>query len=260
MGNDDEAYDYGELLVVQHADHTGPSNLVPMLDGRADKRPWTVLRPDRGEPFPDDLSRTAGVLALGGPMGVADTDEHPWIAEELAFLRRAVAGETPVLGICLGHQLLAAALGGGVVTREQPEIGLLPLRRTAHAADDELFAGWPDEAVQIVMHDDEVATLPDGAEVMLEGSSGVTAFRVADGLAYGVQFHPETSAELFGQWARLPENGGRFRAAGVDAQEMAADVAARERFLRAFGVALVGRWLDGVVGADDPMPRRRPKG
>ncbi|HEX9888096.1 MAG TPA: type 1 glutamine amidotransferase [Nitriliruptorales bacterium] len=257
--SEQEAYDYGELLVVQHADHTGPSDLVPMLDGRANKRPWRTLRPDRGDGFPAAADGIAGVLLLGGPMGVDDTDEHPWITEELAFVRRAVEGEVPVLGICLGHQLLATALGGQVRTRETPEIGLLPLTRSEAAQDDELFAGYPDGSLQIVIHDDEVTSLPDGAEVMLHGSDGTTAFRAANGLAYGVQFHPETSADLFETWATRPESAPRFEAAGVDAAQMVADVHARARFLRSVGVALVGRWVDGVVGAHDPMPRRPRK-
>lgn len=257
---DDEVHDYGELLVVQHADHTGPSHLVPTLDGRANKRPWRTLRPDRGESFPDDLGGVAGVLVLGGPMGVDDTDEHPWLTTELDFLRAAIEARTPVFGICLGHQLLAAALGGEVRTREAPEIGLLPLKRTGAAADDEVFAGYPDGAVQLVIHDDEVTAVPAGAEPMLQGSDGTAAFRVTrdDYVAYGVQFHPETSAELFAEWTRRPDSPARFAAAGVDPERMLEDVHAQERFLRSVGVALVGRWLDGVVGADDPMPRRRP--
>lgn len=257
---DDEAYDYGRLLVIQHADHTGPSNLVPMLDGRANKRPWDLLRPDNGDAFPPSLDGVAGVLVLGGPMGVDDTAEFPWLEAELDFIHAAVESGTPVLGICLGHQLLATALGGEVRTREVPEIGLLPLVRTEAAQDDEVFAGYPDEAVQLVIHDDEVVSLPDGAEVMLTGSDGTTAFRAADGVAYGVQFHPETSAELFEGWTQRPDNGPRFAAAGVDAEQMAADVHARDAFLRSVGTSLVGRWVDGVVGADDPTPRRRPRG
>lgn len=255
----DEEYDYGELLVVQHADHAGPSGLTSMLDGRAVRRPWWTVRPDRGEDLPGALDRVRGVLVLGGPVGVGDREELGWLDTEIRWLADVVDRDVPVFGICLGHQLLAAALGGEVRPRARPEIGFLPITRTEAGQEDEVFAGWPDRSVTLVIHDDEVVRLPDGAALMATGTDGITAFRAADGRSYGVQFHPETSAELLADWCAREGNRARFERAGVDPDGMADEGRRREPFLRAVGLALVGRWIDGVVGADDPKPRRRPR-
>lgn len=250
----DEGFDYGELLVVQHAGHTGPSALTPVLDAR-DERPWRLVDLGAGAAFPE-LDDARGILVLGGPMGVADTDEHPWIEDEVEVLRDVRDRSIPVFGICLGVQLLGTALGGSVSRRGVPEIGFLPLTRTEAAQDDPVFAGWPDGAAAPFLHADEVVQLPDGAEPMLDGSDGVAAWRAADGVSYGVQFHPEVDAAQLATWADREDNRSRFEAAGVDPDAFAAEARRRDPFLKAVGLSLVGRWLDQVVGADDPDPAR----
>lgn len=252
-----EAYDYGEMLVVQHGDITGPSALTPVLDARADQRPYRIVRVDQGDELPIDRSRLRGVLVLGGYMSVLDAPQLPWLAAEIEWLRETIGLGVPSFGICLGHQLIAQAMGGRVVQRPRPEIGFIPIDRTDVADDDEIWAGWPNGMPVLAMHDDEIAELPEGADVMATGTDGCTSFRLADGLTYGVQFHPETSAELFAEWARRPQNVRRFEAAGVEAEAMVLEAKQREPFLRAGGLALVGRWIDGIVGRDDPTPRRR---
>lgn len=253
--SDEAGFDYGELLVIQHAGHTGPSALTTVLDARGDQRPWRLVDLGAGAAFPA-LDDARGILVLGGPMAVADTAEHAWIEDELAVIRHARDRSVPVFGICLGVQLLGAALGGDVARRDVPEIGFLPLTRTEAAQDDVVFAGWPDGATAAFVHEDEVVRLPDGAEPMLEGSDGVAAWRAADGITYGVQFHPEVDAGQLALWADRDENRPRFSAAGVDPDAFAAEARRRDRFLRAVGLSLVGRWLDQVVGADDPDPKR----
>lgn len=251
----EDSYDYGELLVIQHADHTGPAALTEVLDARGDQRPWRLVDLGAGAPFPP-LDDTRGIIVLGGPMGIDDTDDHPWLADELELLRRAGDREIPVFGICLGVQLLGTALGGTVEERDVPEIGFLPLTRTEAGADDPVFAGWPDGATAVFVHADEVVRLPDAAEPMLQGSDGVPAWRAPDGRSYGVQFHPEVDAAQIAVWADRGSNRPRFEAAGVDPDAFAAKARRRDAHLRAVGLSLVGRWLDQVVAADDPDPKR----
>ncbi|MBW3562859.1 MAG: type 1 glutamine amidotransferase [Actinobacteria bacterium] len=251
----EDAYDYGELLIVQHASHTGPAGLTQVLDARADQRPWRLVDLGADAPFPG-LDEARGILVLGGPMGVTDTDEHPWLSEEIAVLRDARDRGIPVFGICLGAQLLGDALGGTVAPRDVPEIGFLPLMRTEAAQDDPVFAGWADGSAAAFLHADEVVQLPDGAEPMLAGSDGVPAWRAADGRSYAVQFHPEVDAAQLAVWADRDSNRDRFEAAGVDPDAFAAEAQRRDAHLRAAGLSLVGRWLDQVIGADDPDPKR----
>ncbi len=254
--SDDDVYDYGELLVLQHHDRTGPDLLVPTLDGRANRRPWRRVHLDvEGVPALSD--RVRGVLVLGGPMGVHDTDAFPWLEDELALLRTAIDREVPVFGICLGAQLLATALGGEVTRRDVPEVGVFALDRTLGGTEDEIFAGWADGSPVLLHHQDQVTTLPTGAIAMLEGSDGTAAWRTGDGSGYAVQFHPETGPDLLAEWVASPDLRDLHERAGVDGEALVEEVRRRAAFLRAAGVSLVGRWLDGVVGADDPTPRRR---
>lgn len=237
----------GELLVLQHADVTGPDQLVPTLDARAPQQPWRLVALDR-EGVPQLTDDVRGLLVLGGPMGVADRDEHPWIDDELALLRDAIDRDVPVFGICLGAQLLATAAGGEVTRRASPEVGVLPLDRTVEGGEDEVFAGWPDGGAVVLSHQDQVSTLPEGAVPMLTGSDGVPAWRLGEGArSYAVQFHPEVGADGVATWASRDDLRGMYERAGVDTEALVADVRRREAFLRAVGVSLVGRWLDGVV-------------
>lgn len=255
----DDVYDYGELLVIEHDPLCGPDLLTPVLDGRAERRPYRRVSLHAGEPIPELDDRIRGVLVLGGPQSVLDGETFPWFAPELDLLRTAVDREVPVLGICLGAQLLATATGGEVTRRDTPEVGLIPLERTDAAEGDDVFAGWPDGGRVLLIHEDQVTTLPDGAEPMLQGSDGYAAWKLADAPAYGVQFHPETSPDVLERW--LADEGLRQLAqdGGAEPDAFLEDARKQAAFLRAAGVAMVGRWLDAVVGADDPTPRKQRK-
>ncbi|MBW3619385.1 MAG: type 1 glutamine amidotransferase [Actinobacteria bacterium] len=258
--------DPGQLLVLQHATATGPDQLVPVLEARASQRPWRLVALDR-EPVPELSADVRGLLVLGGPMGVHDRDEHPWIDDELALLRSALDRDVPILGICLGAQLLATAAGGEVTRRDRPEVGVFPLQRTEAGTEDDIFAGWPDGGHVVLSHQDQVTTLPADSVPMLAGSGssagssstlpdGVPAWRLGDGGHYAVQFHPEVGGDGIAGWVARDELRAMYERADIDPDALVADVRRREAFLRGVGVSLVGRWLDGVVGADDPGPRR----
>lgn len=252
----DETYDYGELVVLQHGELTGPGHLTTLLDERAQRRPWRRVRLGQDELLPRLEEGARGLLVLGGLQSVTEADQHVWMGPEIDLIAAAVEDGIPVFGICLGAQLLATALGGEVSRRSTPEVALAPLERTEAAGDDEVFAGWPDGAQVVLIHEDEVSDLPQGAVPMLEGSDGVPAWRAPDGHSYGVQFHPEATADQVASWVQSEAGREKWGAAGVDPDAFAEDARRRERFLRANGVALVNRWIDGVVGASDPSPRK----
>ncbi len=252
---DPDGYDYGELLVFQHEVQTGPSALTEVLDARAGRRPWRLVDLGAGAVSPS-LDRTRGIVLLGGPMGADDVSEHPWLNHELETLAAARNAGIPLFGICLGAQLLAVVFGGEVAPRERPQIAFMSLARTQAGRSDAVFAGWPDGAAALFMHDDDVASLPVDATEMLEGANGPAAWRAPDGHSYGVQFHPEVEAAQVAAWCRRGDKQARFSAAGVDPSAFATEASRRNRFLRAVGLSLVGRWIDVVVGRDDPDPKR----
>lgn len=142
------------------------------------------------------------VVVLGGPMGALDDADHPWLADVRARLREAVAAEVPVLGICLGAQLLAAANGGRVERNpDGPEIGAQLIAKRAASAGDPLFGPLPITPDVIQWHVDAVTQLPPGA-VHLASSPvcEIQAFRLGR-VAWGIQFHIETTPDVVHAWA-----------------------------------------------------------
>ncbi len=251
-------HDYGRMLVVQHSPEVHLAGMEQMLTERSVLRPFEVVDATAG--LPEIGEDVRGVLVLGGLMGVPDREQHPWMQAELDWLAAAHDAGTPLLGICLGAQLLGQALGGEVRRREAPECGIFGLTRTDAAAADPVFAGWPSGGHVVLTHEDEVATLPEGAELMLAPSGsgpdadGPAAWRLGE-TTFAVQFHPEIDPDLVAGWlaAGLDDQCAR---ADVDASGLAEQIAAEARFLRGNGLGMVGRWVDAVVGKGDPSPRK----
>lgn len=234
-----------ELLVLQHTKGAGPSAFVDVLDGRTTIAPWRLVHIEDEPDVPHDLDDLAGLVVLGGTMSATAPDELPWMPAELDLLRQAVDAEVPVFGVCLGAQLLGAALGGKVERRDVPEIGYRALHRTDAAGGDPVFGGWQDGAHQLFLHEDEVAELPDGATPMLVGSDATAGWRL--GSAWAVQFHPEVDADQLAYWAGLDALAPLLGAAGVDGDALVAEAHRRDRHAVAIGRALIGRFIDGVV-------------
>jgi GMP synthase (glutamine-hydrolysing) len=171
-----------------------------------------VRRPYAGDSLPG-LRGFAALLVLGGPMHPHDDEVAPWLPATRELLRDAVRDGLPALGICLGAQLLAVALGGRVTPApDGPEIGPGLVAKRDLAAEDRLFRPVPFTPDVLHWHYDVVAELPPGA-VPLATSTRYPhqAFRVGE-RAWGVQFHVETTPEAVRGWAaddalRLAELG-----------------------------------------------------
>ena len=139
------------VLVLQHIACEHPGVFCEVMRERG-AEPCAV-EVDEGEPLPDWREFDA-VLAMGGPMGAGDDADHPWLAAERQLVREAVEAGRPFLGVCLGVQLLAAALGARVYAAERPEVGLLDVELTAEGRADPLFAGLDDRFVSLQWHGD----------------------------------------------------------------------------------------------------------
>ncbi len=146
---------------------------------------------------------------MGGPMNVDEVDRHPGLAAEREWLTEAMRQEMPVLGICLGAQLLARALGAEVRAGEGPEIGFAPVEIQEPA--DPILAGLAPRTTVLHWHGD-VFDLPDGAVPLASSAkTALQAFR--HGNAWGVLFHPEADASLVDAWLAEPEMAEEARAA-----------------------------------------------
>lgn len=188
------------LLVLQHIACEHPGVFSEVIRERGVET--VAIELDAGEPLPDWREFDA-VLAMGGPMGAGDDADHPWLAAERELVRESVEAGRPFLGVCLGVQLLAAALGARVYPADRPEVGLLAVELTDEGREDPLFAGIGELPVTLQWHGDTF-DLPEGA-VRLAGSPMARnqAFRVGE-RAYGVQFHLEVTREMAREWAAIP--------------------------------------------------------
>ncbi|MFF8835464.1 type 1 glutamine amidotransferase [Streptomyces sp. NPDC015130] len=240
------------VLVVQHEEDAGPG-LVGEHLVRAGLR-LDVVRAWLGESLPEDLRGHAGLLVLGGSVGCRDDAAAPWLPPVRALVREAVAGEVPLLGICLGGQIVADALGGSVVPRTRgPELGAVPLRRLAAADGDAVLGGVPEGAPAAQWHWDEVDRLPDGAVQLLGGDDcPYQAFRVGPS-GWALQFHPEAGAGTVARWAEADE--AQVRADGGDPVAVVASVREAEPRLRAVWGAVSEAW--GAVVLDRAGARSR---
>jgi GMP synthase (glutamine-hydrolysing) len=156
-----------------------------------------------GPDLPADLSSYDALVVLGGDMGANDDDVAPWLPQLRGLLRAAVAQEVPTLAVCLGAQLLAVANGGRVEPDpDGPEIGAQLVAKRATASTDPLFRALPITPDVHQWHYDAITALPPGALLLASSPRGeYQAFRLGR-LAWGVQFHIETTPDTLREWAR----------------------------------------------------------
>lgn len=174
--------------------------------------------------IPGDAAGFAGVVVLGGAMGANDAARFPWLDDAQRLIRSAVAGRVPLLGICLGLQLSAVALGGAVSRNPHGRaLGLVPLGPMRD--DDPLLGGLPAGAAAIQWNDDVVTRLPNEAEVIAQSPDGTPQAVRFGPAAWGVQFHPEATSDIFQSWIE-DEPGGAHESAATALQSIAAADAA----------------------------------
>jgi GMP synthase (glutamine-hydrolysing) len=185
------------VLVFQHEPDDGPGYLGEALIQRGAR--LTTVRLDKAESVPDTALYNM-LLVMGGTMNVYQENKYPWLVEETQAIREAVEAGKAVLGVCLGGQLLAKALGAQVHLGAATEIGLIPITLTEAGEKDPLFEGL--SQVEAVEWHDDTFDIPAGA-VALARSHGCAhqAFRFGR-YVYGLQFHPEVSPAMLAAWIK----------------------------------------------------------
>ena len=231
------------LVVLQHLHSEHPGSFSDVIGER--DIDVTTVELDDGDPLPA-LGDADAILVMGGPMSANDDDDHPWLAGERAFIRDAVQAGVPVLGACLGAQLLAASLDAAVYPAPSgPEVALGPVEVTAAGAEDPVFAGLAPSFIACHWHGDTY-DLPRGAELLASTAQCPNqAFRVGDS-AYAVQFHVEPTTEQIAQWRQIPGYLAALEAV-MDAEAADAflsDTEARVPELSAISRKLMSAWLD----------------
>jgi GMP synthase (glutamine-hydrolysing) len=211
-------------------------------------RPWAGDEPPAVE-------RYDGVLVLGGSMGAHDDDTVPWLSAVKDRIRDAVVGEVPTLGICLGHQLLAVALGGE--SRPNPagqQVGLFDVGWTADAGGDPLLGSVPGRRRGVQWNSDVVTTLPEGAvPLAVTPAGGLQAARFAPA-AWGVQLHPEVDRPVLESWAAGDRDDHLER--GVDQEAVLAEIDAARAELDAAWRPLALRFAELATDRADQRSAR----
>jgi len=231
------------VLMIQN-DPTAPPGLVGDWL-RVEGVTVDVISAYAGESIPDAVPTDVdGIVALGGEMGALSDHEASWLAAERDLLRDAVARDVPVLGLCLGGQLLAAATGGRVGRAAVGEAGVVDMTTADELVDDDVFGSLAGHVVRAAQwHLDAVNELPPGATLLLSNDAcPIQAFRVG-GFAWGVQFHPEVDAGIVEGWVA---DDGPLVAAGVSAADAVEQIRSAYAELVATWAPVVARWVDVV--------------
>lgn len=222
--------------VLQHVPFEGPGLIATQAQARGLGLDYRHLY--RGDAVPS-VDEVAGLIVMGGPMGAGDVQAHPHLRAEIDLLAVAVAADVPILGVCLGAQLLACALGAEILSGAAPELGVGSVALTV-AGERDVVLGPAGGQIPVLHWHDDTFTLPPGAELLASSERCVNqAFR--RGRAYGLQFHVELDARLANTLrAQLSED------VVLPAPAMASVARA--------GTALLGRFFDFAGRATPSRP------
>ena len=232
------------VAIFRHAPTEGPGYFATFLEQKG--IPWTLVAVDRGEAVPADASAFSGLVFMGGPMSV--NDGLPWIGPVLSLIRQAVAEDIPVLGHCLGGQLMAKALGGTVGRNPVKEIGW----GGGTVADNEAARRWfgAIKGFDAFHWHGETFSLPEGAVGILSSAHCPNQAFVL-GRHLGMQCHVEMTEEMVRKWCEVGADEVAAAAASPGVQSVGAmqeDLAARVERLNGYAAGLYRHWVAGLKG------------
>jgi GMP synthase (glutamine-hydrolysing) len=233
-----------KIYVLQHHPVESLCNIADALEGAA--LAWQYVHVNDGQPVPPNMKGAGGLIVMGGPMGVYQTDRYPWLRDEMHLIEDAMKMNLPVLGVCLGAQILAAALGAKVDRNPNgKEIGWHPIRLHDSAKDDRLMRGLPATMTPFHWHGD-IFDLPPGAiSLASSDKTPCQAFRHGD-KAYGFQFHFEVTRESVA--AMADAFAKELVRENIPADRMIAQVAEFMPPLEKISEKVFSRWASPIQG------------
>ncbi len=233
-----------KIYVLQHHPAEALANIADALEGAA--LAWQYVRLFDGHPVPANMKGAGGLVVMGGPMSVYQTERYPFLNDEMRLIQAAVEDRRPVLGICLGAQIVAAALGARVERNPHgKEIGWYPVRLTEEARGDRLFRGAPETIVPFHWHGDHFE-LPSSAVTLADSDkTPCQAFRYDDNV-YALQFHLEVTRDsIAGMAEAFAKELDREK---ISAPEMIALHESHGAALAQIAERVFGRWAAPIQG------------
>ena len=232
------------VAVFRFSDTEGPGHFATFLD--ANRVPWRLVKLDEGDPVPTSSEAFAGLAFMGGPMSA--NDDLPWTAPVLDLMRDAVRRGVPVIGHCLGGQMLARAAGGKVTASPVKEIGWNPVR----VEDTPLARRWfGDDLTDFTTFQwhGETFTIPPSAERILTGMHCPNQAYVLDDRHLGLQCHVEMTPEMIASWiasGRSEIEANLASPAVQSVERITADMPRRLPALGGYADRLYARWVQGL--------------
>lgn len=243
-----------KILVFQHVPYEPLGTLDPLLKESGFRIRYVNF--GRNPELRPALEKYAALIVLGGPMNCDQIDHHPNLATEVEVIREAVECDMSVLGICLGAQLLAKALGGSVKRNRHREIGWYDVDLTESGAVDPVLSVFARRERVFQWHEDGISLPKDPAIAHLASSpcNEVQAFRYGEH-AYGFQFHLEVDSGLIERWLKVPENQSVLEdeVGNIDPDAIRRQTAQSVSKLQELSRQTFGRWIDKF----EISPRRR---
>jgi GMP synthase (glutamine-hydrolysing) len=200
------------------------------------------------EGAPPAVDGVDAAMVLGGAMNADQEDEHAWLRDDKELIRELLARRTPLLGVCLGSQLLAEAAGAAPRRGSRPEIGWHRIELTNGGASDPLLGELPRSFEGFCWHSYEWP-LPDGAAELARSEVCPQAFRLRDAPAWGVQFHPEVTRETLWRWLDHYDSDEDAVRIGIDPEAIRADSEGRIGAWNQVGRGIAARFLREAEGA-----------
>jgi GMP synthase (glutamine-hydrolysing) len=225
------------MLVLQHAESEGLGTIQDALIAAGVE--FECVRSFEVQSIPRDIDESSGLIVMGGPMDAYETDRFPFLNREMKLIETFLKAQRPILGVCLGSQLLAVALGARV--RKRKEIGWFPVNLTPVTAQGLLWGGQPSRFVAYHLRADMLDP-PKGAVPLASWDiTPVQSFRFGE-RAYGILFHMEVTEGQI--WKMLKEFAGKIQQENLDAEGIMLQAGFPLPPLQQIGTTIFRRWVE----------------
>lgn len=239
-----------KILVLQHVPYEPLGTLNPLLKEAGFRLRYVNFGRDHAQK--PSLDGYAALIILGGPMNADDTSGYPHLATELELITDAIERDISILGICLGAQLLAKALGGSVAAGAGREIGWHEVELTEDGQRDPVLSTFGARREVFQWHDDVIELPPDCVHLASSERCPAQAFRYGEH-AYGFQFHLEADSALIERWLDVPQHQSVFADGALDPAEIRNKIDASIEPLMSLSNSTFSRWVERF---DSPARKR----